>query len=347
MVTKKEFGKMADGRVVNLYSISNSRGFQADVMNYGAILVNLFVTDKNGDKKDVVLGYDNLEDYFENACFFGATVAPSCNRIKGAKFELDGVTYHLDVNENDNNLHSHREKGLHKAFWETETTEDSVTFTCFAPDGEIGFPGNRTFHVTYTVTEENELCIHYAADSDKLTMINMTSHSYFNLAGHESGYIGAERIRIKADQYLELEPDSVPSGKYLDVEGTPMDLREFTVINDHIDDDFEQLKLAHGYDHNYVLCKETDGVEEIAEVVDDKTGIRMTVSTDLPGVQFYTANFITTHTGKNGATYADRYALCLETQYYPNAINEPKFPQPVFGPDKPYAATTVFKFDTV
>lgn len=347
MVTTKEFGKMADGKVVNMYSISNSKGFQADVINFGAILANLFVTDKDGVKRDVVLGFDDLESYYDNGCFFGSTIGPNANRIKGATFEIDGKSYQLDPNENGNNLHSHREKGLHKVFWDAEVADNAVTFTCSMADGEIGFPGNRTFKVTYTVTEENEVKIDYVATTDAVTTINLTNHSYFNLGGHDSGKIEDERIMIKADKYTEIVPGAIPTGNLPDVKGTPMDLTDFVRVGEHVEDDFEQLTMVQGYDHNYVISKETDGVEKVAEVIDDQTGIGMEVYTDLPGVQFYAGNCISPQKGKSGATYDKRSALCLETQYFPNSINEAGFEKPITTPDKPYSTTTIYKFYTV
>jgi aldose 1-epimerase len=348
VVTVKEFGKTTEGKVVNLYCISNSKGFEADVINYGAILTNLFVTDKDGVTRDVVLGFDKLEDYYGNGSFFGATVGPNANRIKDAKFELNGKMYHLDANDNANNLHSHAQKGLHKVYWNAEiwASGDAVTFTTAMKDGELGFPGNRTFHVTYTVTEDNELKITYNADSDAETIINMTNHSYFNLSGHDAGRIEDTRIKIKATRYTEILSGAIPTGNLPSVKETPMDLTEFIAVGAHVDDDFEQLVMVQGYDHNYPIDKETDGIEKIAEIIDDKSGIGMEVYTDLPGVQFYAGNCIGEERGKNGVNYGKRSGLCLETQYFPNAINEPNFEKPVFGPDKPYNTTTIYKFYT-
>lgn len=344
MVTTREFGKTKDGRIVNLYSIANSKGFQADVINFGAILVNLFVPDKNGGKKDVVLGFDKLESYYGNGSFFGATVGPNANRIKDAIFEINGKTYQLDVNDNENNLHSHEEKGLHKTFWEAKTSDNAVTFTCSMKDGEIGFPGNRDFEVTYAVTEDNELKITYHAVSDADTLINMTNHSYFNLSGHDSGRIEHVRIKIKASRYTEVVPGAIPTGRLLPVKGTPMDLTEFIAVGAHVSDDFEQLTMVHGYDHNYPIDKETEGIEKVAEIIDDQAGMGMEVYTDLPGIQFYAGNCIGPEKGKGGADYGERSGLCLESQYFPNAINEPEFESPVFGPGKPYETTTIYKF---
>jgi len=349
MITTKEFGTMEDGKVVSMYSISNSKGFQADVINYGAILVNLFTPDKDGKLRDVVLGFDKLESYYVNPSFFGSTIGPIANRTKDAKFELNGEVYQLEDNEDGNNLHSHITKGLHKVYWDAEVSEadNAVTFTKEMADLENGFPGNKVIKVTYTVTEDNEVKIDYAATSDKDTILNLTNHTYFNLSGHDSGNMEHSRIMIKADRYTEIVKGAIPTGNLPSVKGTPMDLTELVAIGAHTDDDFEQLTLVGGYDHNYAISKETEGVEKISEVIDDKSGIILETYTDLPGVQLYVGNFIVDQDGKNGAKYGRRHAFCLETQYFPNSANEPNFEKPVFGPNKPYATTTIYKFKTV
>lgn len=349
MVTTKTFGTTTDGKEVLLYSISNAKGFQADVMNYGAILVNLFVPDLAGKTTDVVLGFDKLEDYYGNGSFFGATVGPLANRTANAQFSLNGKTYQLDVNDNANNLHSHIEKGLHKVYWTAEVneTENAVCFTTELADGELGFPANKVFHVTYTVTEDNELKISYEASADQDTIINMTNHSYFNLSGHDSGSMEHTRIQIKASRYTEVVAGAIPTGNLPSVTGTPMDLTEMIAIGAHVDDDFEQLTLVGGYDHNYAIDKETDGIEKVAQIVDDKACLAMEVYTDLPGIQFYAGNFIDDQAGKNGAMYGRRMGLALETQYFPNSANEPNFEKPVFGPGKEYKTTTIYKFTAI
>ena len=346
MITVKEFGKTKDGKEVSLYSIKNSMGMQADVTDFGAILVNLFVPTAGGDKLDVVLGYDKLSDYETSGSYFGATIGPSANRIKGAKFTINGTEYSILANENGNNLHSDGEHGFHKVVWDASVNDDenSVTFSLKQEDGALGFPGNRTFTVTYKVTDDGEVAIIYTGASDKDTVMNLTNHTYFNLDGHDSGSMEESTVMIKADRYTEIVPGAIPTGNLPEVAGTPMDLTSPHKVSEHCDDAFEQLVLTSGYDHNYVISKETDGVEKVAEVMAAKSGIIMEVYTDLPGIQFYAGNFIDTHTGKGGASYARRMGLCLETQYFPNAINEPAFESPVFGPNKPYKTTTIYKF---
>ena len=276
---------------------------EAVVSDFGAILVKLIVPNKDGEKADVVLGFDHLEQYEENPNFFGSTVGRSANRIGGAAFQIDGVTYHLTANENENNLHSDFYHGFH-----------------------------------------NSLQISYDGISDKKTIINMTNHSYFNLAGHDAGSICDEKMMIDADAFTELGQGSICTGKVIPVEGTPMDFRTARRVGDHIDDAWPQLTLAGGYDHNWVLNTEFGKVQKFAQVEDEKAGRTMEVYTDLPGVQFYAGNFIDPQTGKDGASYGKRCALCLETQYFPNSINIPSFLQPVVEAGEAYHSVTIYKF---
>ena len=343
-VSKELFGKTKEGQEIYKYWLSNSKGMKAGIINYGAILVNLFVPDKEGNTEDIVLGYDHLEDYFTNGSFFGATIGPNANRIGNASFTLNGVKYQLAVNDGANNLHSDYEKGYHKRVYDVTEGTDSVTFAITDADGSMGFPGNKTVQVTYTLTEENELKLHYEAESDKDTIINMTNHSYFNLAGHDAGSICDEKMMIDADAFTELGQGSICTGKVIPVEGTPMDFRTARRVGDHIDDAWPQLTLAGGYDHNWVLNTEFGKVQKFAQVENEKAGRTMEVYTDLPGVQFYAGNFIDPQTGKDGASYGKRCALCLETQYFPNSINIPSFLQPVVEAGKAYHSVTIYKF---
>lgn len=222
-VQKELFGTDKEGKEVYLYTLSNSRGMKAKVMNYGAILVDLIVPDKEGKTADVVLGYDKLSEYFVNGCFFGAVIGPNANRIANARFILDGVEYHLDPNDGMNNLHSHKELGVHKRIWEAQEIENGVVFSVDMPDADLGFPGNKTLKVTYSVNEENELKLEYSGISDKNTIINMTNHSYFNLDGHDAGDISEHQVTIHAKYFTEILPGAIPTGKLVPVEGTPMD----------------------------------------------------------------------------------------------------------------------------
>lgn len=343
-VIKETFGMTLDGRQINRYYISNSRGLKAGVINYGAILVNLFVPDKQGETADIVLGYDTLEPYFTNSSFFGATVGPNANRIGGAAFTLSGKRYQLDVNDGENNLHSHAELGYHKRVWDVEEGTDSVTFFIEDKDGSMGFPGNKKVSVTYTVTEDNELQIHYQAESDKDTIINMTNHTYFNLEGHGAGTIHNHKLQLLASGYTPVVAGAIPTGEIASVKGTPFDFMEEKKIGEDIDNDHEQLKLVQGYDHNWVIDGADGSLREFATVTEENSGRVIKAYTDLPGVQFYAGNCIGETTGKEGIVYGPRSGMCLETQYYPDTANKPEFPSAVFGPGRKYDTVTVYKF---
>jgi aldose 1-epimerase len=345
-ISTRVFGTTKNGEKASLYTISAANGMEAVLTDFGAILVSLIVPDQNGVKKDLVLGYDHLEDYEDNSCFFGSTIGRNANRIGDASFTLDGKTYQLAVNENNNNLHTDKEHGFHKVLWKAEPqeTQDAVKFTYVSPDGENGFPGTLKMSVTYTILSDMGLQITYEGVSDKKTVINVTNHSYFNLGGHDAGSICDEKMTINASGFTEVDAGSIPTGRILPVEGTPMDFRSARRIDDGIDSDFEQLKLAGGYDHNWALDTTFGKVEKIAQVEDEAAGRTMEVYSDLPGVQFYAGNFITEQTGKGGVSYGKRCALCLETQYFPNSVNIPSFCQPVFEAGETYRSTTIYKF---
>lgn len=342
---KKElFGTTKDGKEIYRYWLENSKGMKAGVINFGAILVNLFVPDGKGNTDDVVLGYDSLDPYLVNGSFFGATVGPNANRIGGACFELDGKRYQLDDNDGGNNLHSHMEQGYHKRVWEAEEGEGSVTFSIKDTDGNMGFPGNKEVSVTYTLTEENELKIHYQAESDQNTIINMTNHTYFNLAGHGNGKIYGHVLKLDASCYTPIVKGAIPTGEIAPVAGTPFDFTGGKKVGEEIDADNDQLKLTGGYDHNWVIDGADGTVRKFADVADPISGRHMEAFTDLPGVQFYAGNSITDQAGKENAEYGPRSGLCLETQYYPDTANKPQFPSAVFGPERKYESTTIYKF---
>ena len=341
---KRSFGKTKDGKEVFLYSLENKNGMKAEVTNFGAILVNLFVPDKNGIIEDVVLGFDDVTGYEVNPSYFGSVIAPSANRIGGASFELNGETYFLKKNNGENNLHSDDELGAHKRVWDVAEQGDRITFILKNTDGELGFPGNKEFKVTYSLDDENGLKIQYEANSDKDTIINPTNHSYFNLKGHKEGTIEDHKIILSASHYTPADESSIPYGEIAPVEGTPMDLRQELVIGDKIDSDFEQLNFAAGYDHNWVTDDFNSQIRKIATVKAPENIRVMEVYTDLPGVQFYAGNFIDPQTGKNEAVYGKRSGLCLETQCYPDSIHKPNFPSVVYGPGKDYKSTTIYKF---
>lgn len=344
-VEKSVFGKSPDGQEVMLYTLKNSKGMQASLTNLGAIIVKLVVPDKEGKLADVVLGFDKAEDYYKNPSFFGAVIGPNANRIGGAKFEVDGVSYQLDVNDGPNNLHSHMDKGYHKLLWAAETTDNSVTFSLEDSDGNMGFPGNKKVQVTYTLSEDNALTLHYHGSSDKRTVLNFTNHTYFNLDGHDSGSIEAHKLQLNASCYTPVVEGAIPTGEIAPVAGTPMDFTASKVIGREINEDFEQLKLTGGYDHNWVIDGWNGEMREFAVVKAPKSGRVMKAYTNLPGVQFYAGNCIAPQTGKGGASYDRRFGLCLETQYYPDTVHQPSFPPCIFGEGKDYDSMTVYRFE--
>ena len=344
-VKKVLFGETPNKEQVFEYHITNNNNVEVVVINYGVTIKNIFVPDKNGNRVDVVLGYDKLEDYFANSCFLGSTVGPTANRINEAKYEIDGKEFTLPVNDGPNNLHTDMDNGFHKRVWDAVEGEDSVKFTLKAEDGDIGFAGNRQFEVTYKLTEDNSLSIHYFATSDANTLINMTNHAYFNLSGHNAGSIHDHILKLDASNFTPvIDSAAIPTGEIVTVKGTPFDFTTEKAVGKDIDADDYQLKSVGGYDHNFVIDDADGSIKEAAVLTSPKTGITMKCFTDLPGVQFYAGNFVEGKGCKEGADYQHRGGLCLETQFYPNSINEPGFPKPVFGPGKAYDTTTIYQF---
>lgn len=343
-ITTRSFGNAPDGRAVTIYSIKNDNNVTAEVMDFGAILVNLYVPDKSGKVQDIVLGYDKLDGYFANGCFFGATIGPSANRVDNAGFEIDGMSYQLAVNDGTNNLHSDDDKGYHKRLWNAAANGNSVVFSLEDEDGSMGFPGNKRVQVTYMLTDENELKIEYHATSDKKTLINMTNHTYFNLAGHASGSIETHRLFINAFHYTPIFERLIPTGDFAPVQGTPFDFRQMKPVGKDIGADDIQLRYGQGYDHNWVIDGFDGSLRKAAEVEAPDAQRRMEVYTDQPGIQFYAGNCITPQTGKEGAAYGKRSGLCLETQAYPDSVHQEHFPDVIYGPERPYHTTTVYKF---
>lgn len=347
-VEVKNFGVNKEGKQVSLYTISNSKGMKACLTDLGAILVELWVPAEDGEIRDVVQGFDTVAAYEANPSFFGATIGPNANRIADACFAIDGVEYKLDVNDGVNNLHSHRELGYHKRIWDAQCSDDSVIFTLKDEDGSMGFPGNKNFTVTYTLGEENDLKIHYHVVSDKKTVINPTNHTYFNLDGHGKGTILDHELWLNASAYTPVVAGAIPTGEIAAVAGTPMDFTVAKKVGLEIDADFEQLNLTSGYDHNWVLDGWDGSLKHFATLKSTDGKVTMKAFTTLPGVQFYAGNYIEAENkpkcGKGETTYKKRYALCLETQYYPNCVNEPSFPSCIFGADNEYDSVTVYQF---
>jgi len=341
-VTTEQFGKTVLGKDIKLYTIENKNGAKAAVTNIGACLVNLVMPDEKGNYDDIVLGFGSGEGYLVNGSFFGATVGRSANRIANAQFEIDGTVYKLDVNDNANNLHSDFDQGFHKQMWDAEIAENAVKFSYREEDGKNGFPGNLEISVTYTLTDDNAIEIHYEGISDKKTLINATNHTYFNLGGHKSGRILDTELKLMCSAYTPVVAGAIPTGEIAPVKGTVMDFTEFKKIGKEIGEDIEQLKLVKGYDHNFVVDN-YDGNQRLIAVA-KAAGRTMEVYSDLPGVQFYAGNCIAFQEGKDGAAYTPRSGFCLETQYFPNSINQEGFLSPVFDAGQKYDTTTVYKF---
>ncbi len=344
-ITKSGFGKTKDGRDVSLYTIDNGR-IKVSITDFGANVVSLFVPDDKGEVKDIVHGFDKVEDYFENPCFFGACIGRSANRIANAKFSIDGTEYSLAVNDNENNLHTDFDNGFHKKLWVAKAIdgENKLELTYSSPDMENGFPGNMEVKVSYSLTDSDELKIEYEALSDKKTVFNPTNHTYFNLAGHDasSENIYDTVLCLYASKYTPVVEGAIPTGELALVEGTVFDFTKGRKIGQDIDADIEQLKLVGGYDHNFVIDGYDGTMREVASA--SYGGRTMKVFSDLPGIQFYAGNAISPLTGKDGVKYTKRTAFCLETQFFPNSINQEGFKKPIIEADKPYKTTTVYKF---
>ncbi len=337
--------KNASKREIFLYTLSNKNGMKVSVSNLGAAVVKMTVPDRAGNFADVVLGFDKGEDYLKNPSFFGVVIGPNANRIGNASFSIDGRAYQLDVNDGVNNLHSHKENGYHKRLWQAFPEEDGVRLELADVDGGMGFPGNKKICVEYSLSRDNELRIHYHGISDKKTLLNLTNHSYFNLDGHDSGRIEEHELWIGASCYTPADGGSIPYGTIAPVKGTPMDFTAAKKIGKEINADFEQLKFAGGYDHNWVIDGWDGRLRHCATVKAPESGRVMKVYTTLPGVQFYAGNFIEDQTGKGGAAYGFRGGLCLETQYFPDSVNKQQFPAAIFGEGREYDSVTVYRFE--
>lgn len=342
-VVSKKFGVTSAGEEVTLFTVENKNGMKAEFIDYGAVVVSLFVPDKNGKLDDIVLGFDNVPAYEVNGCFFGSFIGRHGNRIGDAEFELNGVKYELEKNDGKNNLHGGT-PGYNKVMYKATTTDNSVKFSRVSPDMEQGYPGNLDISVTYTLTDDNELKISYEAQSDKDTLCNVTNHSYFNLKGHNGGSITDHKVWIKANGFTETTDDLIPNGNIVDVTGTPMDFRKEKAIADEIEADYKPLKIAGGYDHNFALDKKPGVLEKVASVSEETTGRKMEVFTDLPGMQLYTGNFINKEDGKGGAVYTKRTGVCFETQFFPNSCNIPSFQSCVLKAGEKFTSTTIYRF---
>ena len=336
------FGMTSRGEEARLFSLINERGMEIKVSDYGATLVQVKVPDKEGNLLDVVLGYDDVQGYEAGDAFFGATIGRVANRIGNGEFRLNGRNYELTRNDGENTLHGGRDF-YNKRIWKTgETGEDHVEFLLDSPSGDQGFPGNVRISVTYTLTKDNEVKIHYRAVPDADTLINLTNHSYFNLSGHASGTVLSQEVMLDADAYTRADARSIPTGEITPVAGTPMDFRNGKQIGEEIEADYEALRFGRGYDHNWVLNGQ--GYRRVAFMRSKESGIAMEVYTDLPGMQFYTANFVENEKGKEGTVYHMRQAACFETQYFPDAVRKEHFEGPEVKAKEAYETTTAYRF---
>jgi aldose 1-epimerase len=347
-VTKESFGKTADGQNVDLYTLRNAHGVEAKITNYGGIVVSLKVPDRSGKFDDVVLGFNDLDSYLKGHPYFGALIGRYGNRIAKGRFTLNGVEYKLAVNNGENHLHGGI-KGFDKVVWTAKESKTSagpaVTLNYLSKDGEEGYPGNLNVTVTYTLTNNDELKINYSATTDKDTVINLTHHSYFNLAGEGNGDILNHQVMINANRFVPTDAGSIPTGELRNVAGTPFDFLKLTAIGARINQDEEQLKLGNGYDHTWVINGRPGTMRLAARAFEPTSGRRMEVWTTEPGMQFYTGNFLDgTLTGKSGKIYQRRYGFCFETQHYPDSPNHPSFPTTTLKKGATYRSTTVYRF---
>ena len=346
-IATEPFGQTPDGQAVDLFTLKNAGGCEVKITNYGGIVVSLTARDRAGALDDVVLGYETLAEYLADTPYFGAIVGRYGNRIGGATFTLDSVAYPLAANDGPNSLHGGL-KGFDKVLWRARAVEgdgsDAVELEYLSADGEEGYPGNLSVKVVYTWTDANELRIDYTAGTDRRTVVNLTNHSYFNLAGAGSGDNLAHEMQILAERFTPVDATLIPTGELRSVRGTPMDFTQPVAIGERIGDDDEQLALGGGYDHNWVLDGADGSLALAARVHEPTTGRVLEVLTTEPGVQFYAGNFLDGHhVGKGGRPYVYRGALCLETQHFPDSPNHPEFPSTVLPAGETYRQSTVYR----
>lgn len=347
-MTRSPFGTLPDGQAVEAFTFANANGMKVKAITYGGIITSLEVPDKGGQLGDVVLGYDALQGYVDKSPFFGTIVGRYGNRIAKGRFTIDGTAYSLPINNGPNHLHG-GPQGFDKKVWKAEPFERAdavgVVFTHTSPDGDMGYPGTLQAKVTYTLTHDNTLRFDYEATTDKPTHVNLTQHTYFNLAGAGTGDILGHEIEIKADRYTPVDAGLIPTGELASVEGTPFDFRKATTIGARVDADHPQIKAGGGYDHNMVFTRAGGDMEQVVSVHEPTTGRTMTVATTQPGVQFYTGNFLDgTITGKGGKVYPKRAGFCLETQHFPDTPNKPEFPTTLLKPGETYKQSTAYTF---
>jgi len=349
-VTVQEFGKLPNGETAQLFILKNRNGIETAITNYGGIIVTLKTYDARGLLADVALGFETLDGYLRPHPYFGAIIGRYGNRIGKARFTLDGVTYTLAKNDGENSLHGGVE-GFDKKLWKARTEagpgSQTLVLSYTSPDGEEGYPGTLQTEVRYTLSDDDSFRIDYLATTDKKTVVNLTNHTYFNLKGQGNGDILDHEIQINASRFTPVDEGLIPTGELRPVEGTPFDFRKPARIGARIDADDEQIRRGRGYDHNFVLDREGEGLSLAARVIEPSTGRGLEVWTTEPGMQFYTGNFLDgSLVGKGGKAYPRRSGFCLETQHFPDSPNQPAFPSTVLEPGKEYRSATVWKFIT-
>ena len=349
-IEKAEYGKLPDGQTADLFTLRNAAGMTAQITNYGGIIVSLTAPDKNGKFEDVTLGQDSLSSYVKNNPYFGALIGRYGNRIAKGKFTLDGKTYNLFINNFGNHLHGGK-VGFDKVLWTAtpvDGDEPALKLKYTSKDGEEGYPGNLSVEVTYTLQKDNALKIDYQATTDKPTVVNLTNHTYFNLTGGAKRDILDHVVSLNADKLIPVDKTLIPTGKLQDVANTPFDFTNPTVVGKRINDSTNiQIKYGGGYDHGWVLNGPADSLKLAATVYEPTSGRVMEVRTTQPAIQFYTGNFLDgTVTGREGFPYKKRYAICLETEHYPDSPNHPTFPTTTLRPGETYKTTTIYQFST-
>ncbi|MBR1543026.1 MAG: galactose mutarotase [Bacteroidaceae bacterium] len=341
----QQFEANIDGKQTHLYTLTNKNGMEVCITNFGGRIVSVNLNDKNGTPRDVVLAFDNINDYLTNASDFGASIGRYANRIAGAKFEIDGTVYNLLANDGDNCLHGGPQGWQYKVFDGEQLSDTQVQLTLDSPDGDMNFPGNVKVQVNFTLTDDNAIDIKYSATTDKKTVINMTNHSYFNLSGDPTKDNSDHVLFVNADNYTPVNEKLIPLGKIESVKGTPMDFTTPKPIGQDINKtDFEQIKLGNGFDHNWVLNTQGDITQLAAKATCPATGISVEVYTNEPGIQVYAGNFLNGSVkGKHGIAYNKRTAVCLETQHYPDSPNQPQFPSVILEPGQTYNSECIYK----
>ena len=348
IIKEEAFKRMHNGKTTGLYTLKNTKGMVAQITNFGAKIVSIYVPDRKGNMKDIMLGYESIEEYIKGDAYFGAICGRYANRIANGKFTIDGKEYHLPINNAPNSLHGGPEGFNNQVFVATPvehtTKGDAVVMTYVSKDGEMGYPGTLTLKVTYTLTKDNELRLEFEAITDKATHINICSHGYFNLSGEGNASILDHELMINADKFTPITDVVIPTGELKPVAGTPMDFTKPTIIGKRIDEKYDQLMYGNGYDHNWVINKKPGELGLAAIYYDPSTGRQMEVLTTQPGVQFYSANWLDGSKGKGGKPYVRRSALCLETQHYPDSPNKPDFPPTLLKPGETYKQMCIYKF---